>query len=334
MSGGGFVIFPIDINKRIKDKGKATEGDNRTQMVLLGFFLLNFIGFFALGWVVTIVLGYNSFIVVTVLLLLVNLAVGVMVFRFVIFDESAKMREFKEFDNDSFGRYMYVRKDTDHRMKTGGGVATAIEFSDGSSAFVLELRFGSNNDAKAQRTKEVLDAMVEIAGTFGMEFRVCTSPEDISKSDEYNNYISSVNRIEDVVLRNCLLQMTKAVMEKSRLMCRTNCLRITVRSLSTYQRADLEAVVRNYCALLSSNDTAFRSVRFLDIKELLSFFCEFYGMDAIDVSMMRAVDLSKDIGADYSRLLSIYSLYSEDGKTYMASGAENRVFQLGEKKIG
>lgn len=328
------MIFPIDINKKIRDKSKATAGDNQKYLIVFGFFMLNLVGFFVIGWVLTLAFGYNGFWAVIIIMLALNLTVGIGVFRFVIFDENEKIREHKEYDDDSFARYMHVRKDLNHNVTVGKMSVPVVEFDNGSAAIVVEIKFGSNDDSRAKATEEVLGNMASLAGAFSMEFRGCVSSEDILKSAEYENYVSQINSVEDVVLRNCMVEMTNAITEASRETCNANCIRITVRTLSAFQRSDIEAIVKNYCSLLATKGTAIRSARFLGIEEIKSFFCEFYGIGAIDVSMMKAVALSKEADAAYGKMVSVFSLEDKDGRTYRAVGTENKIFKLGEKKIG
>lgn len=328
------MIFPIDINKKIRDRSKAAKGENQKYLIVLGFFLLNLIGFFVIGWFLTIAFGYNSFGAVVIIMIILNLTVGVNIFRFVIFDENEKLREHKEYDDDSFARYMHVRKDLNHTVGIGETKVPIIEFDNGSVAFVVEIKFGSNDNRRAKLTEEVFCRLAGLAGTFNMEFRCCVSAEDILRSSEYADYIGKINAVEDINLRNCMIEMTNAVMDASKKTCNANCLRVTVRTLSAFQRGDIEAIVKNYCSILMTKGTAIRSAKFLDIDELKSFFCEFYGISAIDVSMMKAINLSKGADMAYRKMISVFSLESEDGKVYKSTDSENRIFKLGEKKIG
>lgn len=330
---GQLMVFPIDINKKINDKSKATAGENKIRLVAFGFFLLNLIGFYILGQVVVILLGYSSLPTVIIIMILLNAVLGTFIFRFVIFDENSKMKESKENDSDSFIRFMKIRKDVNHMVRVNDSDITIIEFSDGSACFVLELRFGSNNDVKASKTSEVINSLIKISGIFGMETRVCVMPEDITQSGEYDRHVGMVNSVEDCALRNCLVEMTDAIMKQSKKICNVNCIRLTVRAMSAFQRADLEALLKNFSNILSEDGTAFRSMKFLNIEEVLSFFCEFYGMGAIDISLMKTVELSSGLKTSGSSMAFIYSLETSDGKVYKAADIKNKIFRLEERKL-
>ena len=83
--------------------------------------------------------------------------------------------------------------------------------------------------------------------------------------------------------------------------------------------------------VLKENVTAFRDIRFLDSEEVLSFFTEFYGVGAIDLSTTQAIDLAKDIDESFSGMVSVYSYETTDGKTLINSNPID--FDLEEKEI-
>ena len=107
---------------------------------------------------------------------------------------------------------------------------------------------------------------------------------------------------------------------------------LTIRSVSTYQRAELEAVVRNILVIISENYSAFRSIKSLDLNGLLEFYRKFYGISAIDLSMMKVIDLSNETQETFKKVASMYELISTDGTVYNSSSAKN-IFELKEVKL-
>lgn len=326
------MIFPRDVNKRIKDKQKVA-GDNQVQLFLTFFVLANVFGFFILDWVNGTFLGGGLWLTLTLMVVL-DVLIGVFVFRFFIFDETAKLREFQGTEGDSFAKYMKVRKDVVHSIDTQKGAISVTEFNNGSMAFTLQLKFGSNDDFLAHRTQKLFQSMYSIAHSYDFETRTVISSEDFVRSKEYHKYVESINGIQDKMLKNSLIALSEASMKRHQELCNTACIYFTVKSVRNYQRADLEDVLKNYLKLFQESVTALRSIQFLNNEELLDFFTEFYGVGAIDLSTTQAIELSKDLDETYNTVVKLYSLKDEDSNVYETSDDfVKKIFKLGEKRI-
>lgn len=325
------MIFPRDINKRIADKGKIA-GDNQVQLIITLAALGNFFGFFLAGWINRAL--FNGGLLTTVLILLVfNAIVGVFVFRFFIFDENAKIQEYKSSENDSFSKFVRVRKDVEHTLKTPGKTVSATEFANGSLAFTIEMKFGSNDDATAESTREVLQQLMLVAHRATFETRCCVMSENFERSEEYQKHITFLNGVPSKILRNALIRMSEAIMEEHHQKGNASCIYFTVRSLANYQRAELEDVLKGFLKVFEENVTAFRSLKFLDSEELVQFFTEFYGVSAIDLATSHAIDLANNIDEDFRNIIKLVSLQATDGSKFVANNFKDRAFSLEEKLI-
>lgn len=325
------MIFPKDINRRLAEKQKIA-GENKVQLVITIFVLGNFFGFLFLDWVNTSFFGTGIWLTILVLII-INLTAGIFVFRFLIFDEMSKIREYQGAAGDSFAKFMKVRKDVEHELELPKGKVNVYEFTNGSMAFTIQLKFGSNDDVKAQSTNQVFQELFRIAHMYRFETRVIVGSENFSRSEEYNKYTASINRVPSNILRNALILMTEAIMAEHKRKGNASCIYFTVRSAVGYQRADLEDVLKGYFKVLGESLTAFREIRFLNNEELLGLFVEFYGVGAIDLSTVQAIELSKNIDDSFGRMLSIYSLTDSEGSVYKADGKTTDPFKLEEKTI-
>lgn len=326
------MIFPKDINKRIADKSKIA-GDNKVQLAFTLFFLGNFFGFFVAGWINRMLFG-GGFWTTVLILVVLNLIVGVFVFRYLIFDEDAKVQEYKNAENDSFSKYVKIRKDVEHVLKTPEGKVNATEYANGSVAFTVELKFGSNDNRLAESTRAVLQDLMHAAHRANFETRVCIAPENFGRSQEYEDYTRQVNAVESQKLRNALIRMSEAIMTEHRRRGNASSIYITVHSLSNYQRAELEGVLKEFLKIFDENVTAFRSIRFLNQEDLIQFFIDFYGVSAIDLATARAVDLAKSIDEDFRNIVKLVSLQATDGSKFVGNGSDNdKAFRLKEKLV-
>lgn len=331
---GGFplLIFPRNINKQLREKQKIA-GDNKMQLFFTIFILGNFFGFLFLDWVNATFLGGGIWLTI-VMLMGLNVTAGVYIFRFFVFDETSKMREFQNAEGDSFAKYMRVRKDVERSITVNEHKIAATEFANGSMAFTIQMKFGSNDDHLAECTKKVLQAMMATAHTYDFETRVVITAEDFVRSQEYSSYSESLNSVKANVLKNALILLSEAALRRHKELCNTSCIYFTVRSTRSYQRVDLEDILKNYLKLFAENTTAFRSIQFLDNEGLFNFFTEFYGIGAIDLSTVQAIELSKELEENYNTVVNLLSMQDTDGNIYRSQVEQmDKIFKLGEKSI-
>ena len=156
--------------------------------------------------------------------------------------------------------------------------------------------------------------------------------EDFGNSDEFRGYMKTVNNIESTKLKDAMVLLADQALKDSMARSNVDVVYLTIRSVSTYQRAELEAVVRNILVIISENYSAFRSIKSLDLNGLLEFYRKFYGISAIDLSMMKVIDLSNETQETFKRVASMYELISTDGTVYNSSSAKN-IFELKEVKL-
>lgn len=314
------MIFPIDINKRIANKRRIA-GDNLIQLITTIAVVGNFFGIMVINWLVQSFLG-GGLGLSLVILLAIDVFAAVFVFRFFIFDENAKAAEYMNADSDSFAKYMNVRKDFSHKIDLGGKKVSIIEFANGSASCTLEFRYGSNDNEKSRQTNEVFRQMFKTAALFGFEARACVMSEDFSKSNEFENYSRIINAIPEQKLKDAMTVASSAVLKYSEEHCNVDCIRFTVRSMTNYSRAEIETVLKKILSIIQENYTAFRSVKVLDIESMLEFYREFYGIAAIDLSMMKTIELSDSFNEAYNRVVSVYGIETTDGEFYSSKSVK------------
>ena len=307
------MIFPQDVHKLIQDKNRIA-GDNKVQLVVVIFVLGNIIGFFALSFLMSFITPENSFRATIIVQSIILIIVGIFVFRFVIFDENSKKREYQGQASDSFTRYMYIRKDNVTEIQDG---VNAFEYADGSSLFAVEFRFGSNDDGKAAGTKKFYVDMMHLVAQYGFEVRWIIGSEDFNTSKELQHHIDLINAIENVTMRSTMLMMTNKILDVSRELCNVDCVSMLVRSVYNYQKSDLELLLRAFNKLIVDSFTAFRDIRFLDFNAVLELYRYFYGIAAIDLAMMKSISLASDISEDFSAVIQTLAMKGESGKTYV-----------------
>lgn len=322
------MIFPQDVHKLIQDKNRIA-GDNKVQLIIVLFVLGNVFGFFGLSFVLSFIVPEATLSVTLTIQGILLVIIGIFVFRFAIFDENAKKREYQGQQSDSFTRYMYIRKDAITKAQNNINV---YEYSDGSAMFAVEFRFGSNDDSKARGTSQFYMDFLKLISMYGFESRTLIMSEDFRTSKEFQHHMDTINAIEDVDTRRTLLMMSNTIFDLSYELSNVDSVYVLVRSVYNYQKADLELLLRNFVKLIEDSFTAFRSISFLEFDQLLELYRNFYGIAAIDLAMMKTVTLAVDISEDFNNVIKILSLTGESGKTYNTKHTENLV-SVSEQKL-
>lgn len=325
------MIFPNDVHKRIQNQKKIT-GQNQVQLMVTIFVVGNIVCFFALRWLLITMLGLGLQAVFLVQAILISI-VGVFVFRFAVFNELQKKQEHKSLESDSFARFMYLRKDAQQDTIVQNRTIHMFEFINGCATCTLEFRFGSNNDVRAEMTNHLIEQLINAVLGCDFEYRLTVMPEDFRSSCEFREQVRRINKMPDTALRNTCMKIFDDMLEESYRVCNVDVLYLTVRTRTNYQKNELEDLIATMIKILTPSLASFRSVTFLDLEQLLEFYREFYKIAAIDLAMMRAIELSKSIDDDFTNIVKIYALRDETGRTFRNNTDPEAVFRVNERRL-
>lgn len=308
------MIFPHDVHKRMNDQ-KSLTGQNKVQLFVVLFLVGNVLVFFALQ---AFVAGYfaNGFVVCILIQVVLCSVIGVFVFRFVIFDENAKKQEYKGYENDSFAKYMLLRKDAQTVVEAAGVPVYLFEYTDGCATCTLEFKFGNNTMEKAESTRKAYESILQAIANFNFESRQIVMPEDFRVSKEFQEHIRLINSMKSKSLANVIMSINDAIISESSARCNIDVMYLMIKTTGNYQKSDLRELVKQITEILRTNVTAFRSVTFLELDQLLELYRVFYGVAAIDLSMMKTIELAKDLSDEFLDVVELFSLHSASGKTY------------------
>lgn len=326
------MIFPIDVYDRVANRKKLV-GQDKTNFILTLFIFLNVVCFFVLQYLLKTFFNAPMWFIILVQIC-IFLFVGTLIFRFVIFNEDAKIKEFDNYDNDSFTKFLHFKKDNVHSFDFKNKNVNVFEYSNGSAMATICFKYGSNNNIKANNTRQVLEAIFKRLCDYNMEFRTISKTENFKNSEEFNSFISNMNKIGDKNLAAYILEVTDNIVRTSYDECNTDSLYLVIKTSGSYQIDDLEQMLRSIIHILSENINSFRSVEFLNLEQLTEFYKEFYTVEAIDFSMMRAIDLANDIEENFSKVVYLYSLQSDTGKIYKTNNAKlDKILPVNERRI-
>lgn len=325
------MIFPNNVHKRAANARKLLAQDRNSIIVQL-FLLANVICFFILKFFFNTFLGLSTNWAILAQLVLF-LSIGILIFRVAIFKEDEKIQEYQDRQSDSFARYLQVRKDNIEQSEIQSKLVNVFEYTNGCVMTTIQFKFGSNNDSVANNTKLVLETIFGLICSYNFEFRTDTGPESFYSSQEYKRHLKQINSIPNKKLSLHLRRLSKESAEIAARDSNTDVLYITIKSKIPGEKAQLENLLGQIIRILAENITCFRSVDFLNIDQLIEFYREFYNIAAIDVAMMKAIELSSVITQDYSNLIRLFSLKSNDGKVYKVNDDSSDPFRTKERQL-
>lgn len=305
--------YPLDVHKRASQAGQLNSEDKAKFIVMMTIivFVVSLIG------VITIFrkflgLGIGWAVLVQLVLFLL---IGSFIFRHFIFKEDERKREFQGYESDSFARIYNMRKDAVEETEVLDKKINVFEYSNGSAMFCICLKYGSNDNRKSQNTLEMFTEIFRVLSRNGLEYRTTTMPEDFENSVEYEALIADVEDIEYRELSEAMLNIVNTLMEESNKRSNVDITYIMVRTRSNYQRYELEDVISRILTILRGNVSCIRSIDFLDKFHLYEFFKTFYGIEAIDLSMVKALNITEGIDEEFKSIVKLYQLRSVSGKT-------------------
>ena len=312
------MVFPFDVNKTVVDSNKVA-GDNKVQAIITVTVLGGLTSLFVINYLLGTIMGLPFKITIIVFVILFA-AVGILVFRFLLFNEDEKKKEYESAEGDSFARYMWLRSDNNNStFDLGKEKISVFEYVNGSQMCVLEFRFGSNNNDKALSTAILNEKMIAIANDNGLESRIIDVSENFKNSKEFREHTEAINNIKDARLAKNVMIINDAIMEASIHECNVDVIYLMLRTVSNYQKMDLEIALKKIFKIMKQNISAYRSIHFLNSQELMEFYREFYHIAAIDLSMMRTVELAQQLTDDFTDVVSLMQLKMKSGRTFETS---------------
>lgn len=325
------MIFPLDVQKRAEDANRMV-GENKKQLIVTIFVLANFFGFFALRIVMqSIGLPTKYGIWIQIALMIV---IGIFVFRFAIFHEDEKKQEYKSKDSDSFARFMDLRKDSVREYEQGNIKLHAFEFINGNVTCTLELKFGGNDPIKAANTRKCYKDILHAIAMAGFEHRITIMSENFGDSVEFKKYIQRLNGIKDVNLRYSNMAVAEEALKQANDEGNVEVVYLSVSSRQSYKIEELNILLRDIIGIIGSSSSAFRSVYSLNAIELMEFYRYFYGIEAIDLSMMKAIDLANELQDEFVNVVEAVILKGTSGKVYSNMKDIENIFSIKERKLG
>lgn len=308
------MVFPHNVYCSVSGNGGMSESDkNKFYGQMIAFF--GVILFLGGCWVCYKYLRISVWFAFLGGLAII-LCIGVSFFRFVVFDEQAKIYEYKSQSSDNFAKYVQIRKDATFTLDVNGYKVSIFEFINGNNFCVIQLRYGSNDKVKSRNTQYLMEQYFHTIAAHNLEFRTIEATENFANSVEIDRYSKRLNKIQDKTLAIYLMKVLRLINTTVESMNNTSTLYLVIQTQRNYQLPQLESCIRSMIADTQSSRNALRTVEFLNWAKLMEFYREFYSLEAIDLSTMRVMALAgeEDTPA-FANVVGLYQFTTEDNRT-------------------
>ena len=319
-------FYPNDVDRITQKAGTVSDSEKLTTFIAL--FIMCNVG---LGMILpqfVVKMGGNVFLAILIQLLL-NAVFGTTIFRFFVFKENDRVKEYKSYGQDSFSRYFKIGKEPVMEINVEGyGTVDVFGFTDtGMYMVALHLRYGSNNSEKDKKTKEALQDIFKVLCRANLAYTVVYSDEDFLESLEFKNYIKKINK---GVYKDNMLRIFNYAMEVSG---RSNVTATTIliSTLRKHQIYELGVTLSNILTIANSNFNAFRSAEYLNFNQFVEFARDYYGLEVIDLSMVKTVAGGKHVLSDYLDRVNVYKIKTNRSRYKNSSVVDDKIVTMSKE---
>ena len=312
--GGWNVIYPIKVYDAGVDKSKETK-EQGTKSALTLLVIGCVFAFFFINSVLSSTFGISSFWSFLIVFSIVG-TIGVYVFRFFIFKEEDKLIEFENEDNANLGKFFELLTGNEGKLNLSTVSVPFYKYVDGSFAVCIKLRHGSSDKIKRYNTQYVMQDIANILGRYKLSFKQFIKEENFSESIEYQTYINKINRIENEIFRSHIREMSSYMFDLSSKISLVDCTYIIIKARNAYQKYQLGLAVQEIKTVLDKTSTVYRGYDFLSFEQYIELCREYFGVEVVDLSTIRAITPTKDVLSNYRKLVNVVEVELTDG-TYI-----------------
>lgn len=298
------IVYEYIVNNRGVMSSETKREFMRTGLILGAIALLG-ISFYVCHAVL-----HLPFIWAIVAFGIIGIAVGIFIFRFVIFDEDAKLAEYDDRGNESFARFLNVRSDVSHPFTFEKETYNIYEKLDGKPFVILEVSFGANDEMRARNMRAVFKSLARKCCDYNFTVQCSVLPENFSNNENYQNYLNVLNTIESQALRGTAVSIAQAVLEETESKCNVNQVYFTLTASTMADLYDMQRVLPQILDEMLHSRSAVRSCKALSLTEILEFYKRFYHVPVIDHNLLQSSRIADNMDK-YVRVCSPVILKGE-----------------------
>lgn len=319
--------FPINILQKVRNAGKSTFSEKMTFvifMIVLGDFL-------AYSQLLSVInsIGIPSYVFIIVLAI-INITVFINIFRFYVVKEEDRISEDNHSRDTSLSNYNYIR---DKKEQECAGEAPVFEYTDGNFFVLLKVTYGENDSEKSENTRRFFEDMFQEVLKIGAELRIYNMPENFEESIECDNYLSFIGNKTDndnealVKASLDIFENILSICANHRELCSTI---ICIKTKVPVQYYLLPSLINNIIDINKRRSNSIRSLEFLNRMSSRNVLRNYYCLEALDLSSLKSVELSKEILIKYRGEVNISSIQYNNGREEQV---EKITFRNGGKRF-
>lgn len=311
-------IYPEEIDVKLQNIGK-TSTEDKFKFFLALLLIANFVGVLTIPPLLRGV-GINMFFSI-----LIQLGVNGFIFftigRFLVFDEKSKIKEYNSYSDDSLGRYYKIREENTKEITlTNGETINLYGYDDGSYLCALRIRYGSNGDDKMDYTFSTFKDIFHLLGKHKIEYKDLTSKENFRETEECEKYLKKLNEIDDSRLSSHMMQIMDTALTIAEEESNVAVTHILIR-FRDYQSYDAGNILSRLVDTAENRKNGFRSVKFVEFKDLINLVREYYGLEVVDLAMLKIAEPTAEELQDILRIIQVGYITTSDGKVFRPKGS-------------
>lgn len=327
------MIFPYNVDRELRNSSKL-DANSKTQ-VIVSFTIIGLIVSYFVTKYLVVTLAGASIGLARLAHFILCLAVSFLIFRFVIFNEEEKLEEYNNKDNDSLYKFLDLRKESHTNISFNRVEIPVMEMKDGSFLCTISLKFGENTKETAVQTKDALSEILDSIVGNGLSYKVVVSREKFEDSIESQNYMTMINSIENKVYSAHLIRIYSEMLEYTKINSNVNVINILINASNASSKVEFPRIINSLKISVKEYNSGIREFKVLNSEEYFELLKDFNGVEALDFSMIKAIDsiIEEDEDEPNEYLVGLHRIKFSDGSTKELSSSVDKSIRLKEKVI-
>lgn len=302
------LIYPINVTESLKSSGMKS-GEKTSLVASFWCFGTAVLAWVLASWLRGLMPKYYLIITISIILLL-QLTVGVYLLR-ILLDEKGLTSEMNSNDMLFTNYFNFYRE-----LKTGDTSPypfDVIEYSNGSHVVFIQCLLGYNTQERSIATYYINKEAEQILTKSGYPYRKIFSNEIFKGSKAAKQLAATMDNITEPTLFTVYRDIITNVMDMADKESNVMCVTYILHAHNRIQKDDLKGVVTRFVNTLSKPDSAFREVNILIYEDILEFLRRQYGLDVLDIGLIRTLQAVKK---RINCAIKVLKIKGKSGKIY------------------
>lgn len=316
------MIFPKNI-RSMEDRSKKFSSDDTKGAVVFIIIMATFILYiFVTSPLITATGISNSLAIVIQFVIEFLLALPLIRYKVIREDELRKETKFE--DSENFSNYYHLRKESKSEIRlhsiasSSVPVVSVYEYSNRTFCCAIRFRYGSNKDEIAENTEEFFQAIFREIALQGFNYKLYNMVENYEESRECANFLDGMSGKKDGSpsderLSKFMMEIANEVLDLTKGLSNLYCTTILITTRESYQIHELDRLLSAIVRRLRSRHTAIRYIEFLQEDDLTKFLKDYYGLEALDMAMVKPIEVNQNIIRSMREMVSVYGVYTTEG---------------------